>query len=417
MGSVIVFVTGNNLAVSMGGGGTGYMRAHARAALRLGFEPHIFCPAHKDGLLTTDYGTVHLTPSPFRPFGAMMSAVHSPFVAAGIERFLLSIKGREERRLIHSFIWLRAGLIASRRLRRKGVNALTINSLYTTADHECQAKVRGLSESHEARQRLRYRAEMWWTRLVIERDEREVYRNADLLTCNYDSVRKLFLDRHGAGAAMRKLPYASESAFLNKEIKVAPPSELMSLQPRDAPLIVSVSRHDPRKGIDVLLHALARLRHGGARFRACLVSHGPLLESHRRLSERLGLNDVTLITGLVPDPFAYLRHADIFVLPSLQEGSGSLSLIEALHVGLPVVASGIDGILEDVTDGDSALLVAPGDVEALRRALERLIGDATLRERLARRANETFVEKFSAEAFTSALGDLYRGLGIEGGNG
>jgi glycosyltransferase involved in cell wall biosynthesis len=216
---------------------------------------------------------------------------------------------------------------------------------------------------------------------------------------------------------MLKLPYASESAFLNKEIKVAPPSELMSLQPRDAPLIVSVSRHDPRKGIDVLLHALARLRHGGARFRACLVSHGPLLESHRRLAERLGLNAATAITGWVPDPLAYLRHADIFVLPSLQEGSGSLSLIEALQAGLPVVASGIDGILEDVTDGDSALLVAPGDVEALRRALERLIGDATLRERLARRANETFVEKFSAEAFTSALGDLYRELGIEGGNG
>jgi glycosyltransferase involved in cell wall biosynthesis len=417
MGRVIVFVTGNNLAVSMGGGGTGYMRAHARAALRLGFEPHIFCPAHKGGLLSTDYGTVHLAPSPFRSFGAMMSAVHSPFVAACIERFLLSLKGREERRLIHSFIWLRAGLVASRRLRRKGVNALTINSLYTTVGHECHAKVRGLSESHDARQRLRYRAEMWWTRLVVEREERDVYRNVDLLTYNYDSVRKLFLDRHGEGAAMCKLPYTSESAFLNQEAKVAPPSELLSLQPRNAPLIVSVSRHDPRKGLDVLLHALARLRQSGARFRACLVGYGPLLESHRRLAERLGLNDVTVITGLVPDPLAYLCHADIFVLPSLQEGSGSLSLIEALQAGLPVVASGIDGILEDVTDGDSALLVESNNVDQLSRALARALTDAELRARLRRRARETFVEKFSPETFTNALGDLYAGLGFEIGNG
>jgi glycosyltransferase involved in cell wall biosynthesis len=291
---------------------------------------------------------------------------------------------------------------------------LTINGLYTTAEHECRAKVRGLSVAHGAGPRLRYRAEMLWARLVLAREERQVYRNADLLTYNYDSVRTLFLGRHGEGAAMRKLPYTSESAFLHEDVEERPamPSALAALQPSDAPLIVSVSRHDPRKGLDVFLRALARLRATGERVRACLVSHGPLLESHRRLAGQLGLNDVTLITGWVADPFVYLRHADIFALPSIQEGSGSLALIEALQAGLPVVASGVDGILEDVRDGDSALLVEPGDVPALSLALGRVLGDAGLRGRLARRARHVFGEKFAPGVFCDALRDTYAALGF-----
>ncbi|MGH9768862.1 MAG: glycosyltransferase, partial [Blastocatellia bacterium] len=121
--------------------------------------------------------------------------------------------------------------------------------------------------------------------------------------------------------------------------------------------------------------------------------------------------------GWVPDPFAYLRHADLFVLPSLQEGSGSLSLIEALQAGLPVVASNVDGVPEDVADNDSALLVEPGNVDQLSQALARSLTDAGLRARLRRRARETFVEKFSAGAFSNALGALYAELGFESGNG
>src|SRR5262249_20066900 len=239
-------------------------------ALRLGFEPHIFCPAPRDGTFATDYGTVHLVASPFRPFGALLSLAHSPLIAAGVERFLSNLNGPH---LVHSFIWMRTGLIVKRRLRRQGVSVVAINGLYTTAESECRAKVRGLSAAHGMRQRQRYYAELAWTRLVIEREERQVYRNSDLLTYNYDSVRQLFLDRHGVGAEMRQLPYTSESPFLNEEVRKRPPEplELAGLQPRDAPLVVSVSRHDPRKGVDVLLRALAQLRAMGTRFRACLV--------------------------------------------------------------------------------------------------------------------------------------------------
>ena len=114
----------------------------------------------------------------------------------------------------------------------------------------------------------------------------------------------------------------------------------------------------------------------------------------------------------MPESGPYLRAADIFVLPSLQEGSGSVALLEALQAGTVIVASNVDGIPEDVTDGESALLVEPGGVDQLGQALARLLMDRGLRQRLSRRARKVFAERFSAEVFTAALRATYAGLGF-----
>jgi glycosyltransferase involved in cell wall biosynthesis len=249
-----------------------------------------------------------------------------------------------------------------------------------------------------------------WIKLMVKRYEQQAYLGSHLVLINYESVRQIVVAQYGMGVKFRKLPYTSESALLPSETEAF--ATRADLSSSETPLIVSVSRHDARKGIDVLLRALARLQKAGLRFRACLVGGGPLLELHRRLATQLGLKDVISIEGWVPDPAQYLRKADVFVLPSLQEGSGSLSLIEALQAGVPVVASRIDGIPEDVADGDSALLVQPGNISQLCDALAQMITDGALRQRLRRSSRETFVKKFSFEAFTSALRATYAELGF-----
>jgi glycosyltransferase involved in cell wall biosynthesis len=77
-----------------------------------------------------------------------------------------------------------------------------------------------------------------------------------------------------------------------------------------------------------------------------------------------------------------------------------------------VVASNIDGIPEDVTDGDSAMLVESGNPFALAEAISRLLQNADLRKSLAQRAREVFEEKFSASVFTDMLGKLYAEMGF-----
>lgn len=420
MAKEIVFITGKNPMEELGGGHSSYVRAHARAAIRAGFLPHLFCVGRTEGRAETDYGVIHQSRSPLNlgPYSAVegvrSSSIpwHEPMIAAAIVRFLRDRKGPQ---LIHGFgLWGSVGVTASRKLQRRGVEAIPIVNAYTSLEHEHRGKLLGVSRDHGGGSRLGVKAEYQWIKRVIGRYERRAYFGSQAVLFNYESVRQILLDRFGPGMRFRNIPYSSEIAFTQRDGagRPDPPESIAALEAREAPLLVSVSRHDPRKGLDVFLRALADLRERGVAFRACLVGGGQLLEQHRRLAERLNLNGTVAIEGFAPDVYVYLRHADIFVLPSLEEGSGSVSLLEALQAGVAVVASNIDGIPEDVDDGDSALLVEPGNISSLGQAIERVLNDQALRRRLALRAREVFVEKFSPEVLSEALRGVYGELGV-----
>lgn len=416
MAEPIVMVAGADPTTGIGGHSS-YVRAHGRAARRAGFEPHIFCFSPRGALVETEFGTVHriqllsrLDHLPGFKFRRHQMVWRVPLLARAVAAFAA---GPRAPRLIHSFgMYGCVGAAAASRIRRRGIEVTAIVSAYDTLVREGEAKLRGVSADHGSLQRLGFAAELVWNRLIVERFERRGYVEARLVLVNYDSVRRVLADRYGVGAKVRKITYGPESAFLLKGVgsrglASGPPAG--AGEPRR---IVAVARHDPRKGLDVLIEALARVSASGIGFRGCLVGGGPLLAAHRRLVERLGLAGVVRVEGFVADAYPYLEQADVFVQPSLEEGSGSLSLLEALQAGAAVVASDVDGIPEDVVDGDSALLVEPGNPEALGAALARVLIDADLRRRLAQRGHATFESRFSAEAFTAALRETYAGLGV-----
>jgi glycosyltransferase involved in cell wall biosynthesis len=409
MRRTIIYIAGKDPRQEIGGHSS-YVRAHARAAIQAGFEPHLFCAAPRGGVTQTDFGVIHRAASPFRPFRALMVPAHAPLVADHIERFL---SGRKGPHLIHSFgPWGHVGLMVAKRLVRRGIEVVPIVSAYTTYDHEIHGKLQGLNGAHGLIHHVWHWAQRAWITVATRPCERRAYAGSRLVLVNYESVRRLLWNTYGADVEVLRLPYTSESAFHREEENPPAPAAVASLTPSGAPLVVAVSRHDPRKGVDVLLRALAELQAAGVPYRACLVGGGPLLPDHRRLAARLGLNKQVSLPGKVPDPAPYLRHASVFVLPSLEEGSGSVSLIESLQAGVAVVASNIDGIPEDVVDGDSALLVPPADSSALCRAIGLLIRDPVLRQRLASRGRQQFLDRFSAAAFTDALCATYAALGF-----
>lgn len=410
------------------GGHADYVRAHARAAVEAGHAPHIFCLAGEGragggdasraacrgaARVVTDFGVVHraASPLPFRRHPAM--AVQAPFLAGAARRFLLANPGSH---LLHGFgPWSYAGALLARGLARRGVAATVVASAYDTLERDWRAKLAGLGRAHGGGRHLRYAVEYLWIRGVAARCERHGYERARLVLVNYDSVRRLLAATCRRAVEIRRIPYAASAVFRDQPAAPPPlPAALAALRPAAAPLLVSVARHDPRKGLDRLLHALAGLRAAGVPFRACLVGPGTLLDAHRRLAERLALGGCTAIPGLVPDPMAYLRHADLFVHPALAEGSGSVALLEALQAGCAVVASACDGIPEDLTDGEDALLVPPGDGGALGAALAQALGDAALRRRLAAGARALFAARFSRAAFVAALASTYAELGWAG---
>jgi glycosyltransferase involved in cell wall biosynthesis len=413
MAREVIFVSGKYPG-GVRGGHESFVRATARAARIAGFEPHIFCTAPTGGVSQADYGYIHYVESPYRPFGSSKLPWQAPLLVESVERYL---EGKPGPHLIHGFcVWGYVAVTVCRRLRRKGIEAVALVNSYDIMSREAWSKLRALERAHGWRHYYRYGRDYLWQRLFIRRYERYGYTRARVVAVNYDNVRKLIARAHGSSVRVRKLPYSSESAFLQPALGEAASAELplafAGLDNQDAPLIVTASRHSPRKGLNCLIRALALLRDRGFKFRACLVGGGDLLAVHARMIEDQGLSEIVKVTGLVPDSFAYISRADIFVLPSIEEGSGSVSLVEALEAGKAIVASNVDGIPEDITDGESGLLVKPGNVEELSAAIGKLLADPHLRERLSRAARETFLERFSPAAFAAALKDLYAELGF-----
>ena len=165
---------------------------------------------------------------------------------------------------------------------------------------------------------------------------------------------------------------------------------------RPGRLMVTSSSDVPMKGLVPLLEAIAKLR---IERDVELVVIGRPRPGGRVATtlERLGLSDiVTTISGVSDEELARLYgEAEVAIVPSLYEGF-SLPAIEAMACGVPVVAT-TGGALPEVVgvSGETGLLVAPNDPEALVEAIRRLLDDATLRHELGRRGRERVMERFT----------------------
>jgi glycosyltransferase involved in cell wall biosynthesis len=175
--------------------------------------------------------------------------------------------------------------------------------------------------------------------------------------------------------------------------------------PAESLVVGVIATLQDKKGHRVLFDAIARTP-GLENVGLMLVGDGPErapLEGH---ATALGIRDRVTFCGTRRDLGTLLPAMDIFALPSLWEGL-PLALLLALGSGRPVVATSIAGIPEVVADGETGLLVPPGDAGALGAALARLCGDAALRARLGDTARTIARERFGAEAYTRQITAIY----------
>ena len=148
--------------------------------------------------------------------------------------------------------------------------------------------------------------------------------------------------------------------------------------------ILFVGRLEKRKGANYLLNAYARLKKEFPSTRLIIVGPGVNLRRRYELKVRLGkIKDVVFIGGVRYEELPrYYQAADIFCAPATGKESFGIVLLEAMAMGKPIVATSNDGYASVVTHGEQALLVPPKNIKALADALKRLIGDASMRQRL-----------------------------------
>lgn len=178
----------------------------------------------------------------------------------------------------------------------------------------------------------------------------------------------------------------------------------------DAEVLINVGRQVYQKGQTDLLEAFARLveRRPGT---VLLIAgrEGERTQVLREAQARLGLGDRVRFLGFRTDVADLLAASDLFVFPSLYEGLGG-GVIEAMALGLPVIASDIPALREVVDAGVTGELVEPGSPVALASAIEAMLDDPARRAACAERAMERFRERFTIERSAARMIEMYRAV-------
>jgi glycosyltransferase involved in cell wall biosynthesis len=170
-------------------------------------------------------------------------------------------------------------------------------------------------------------------------------------------------------------------------------------------VIGTVGRLEPRKGYRYLLESAVQVSKTYPQVKFLLVGDGELRDELEDLAKKLEITSKIIFAGLAQDVSSILSLLDIFVLPSLDEGLG-IVILEAMAAGLPVIATDVGGIPEIVRDGETGLLVEPGNPSVLTSAITRLLGDKEYALTLGE-AGKKYAGQFSSKVMVEKIEEIY----------
>ncbi len=188
-------------------------------------------------------------------------------------------------------------------------------------------------------------------------------------------------------------------------------------QPKDAGFLQEIGVHAtacvvgivaqlrPEKNHELLLQAAAKVRQQGVNAQFVIVGDGARRLDLESLCGQLGLQDAVHFLGACRDIPRLLAHFDLFVLTSKMEAN-PVSILEAQACGLPVVATRVGSIPDTVIDGQTGLLVRPGDVEGMAAAVAGLLKDESSRRRMGHAARQNIEQNWSIDRMVRGYEDL-----------
>ena len=178
---------------------------------------------------------------------------------------------------------------------------------------------------------------------------------------------------------------------------------------KGSPIIGIAARLTKQKGHSVLLNAFSELLSDWPNAQLLIAGDGEELPTLELLSNKLNLTEHVQFLGPIRNVREFLSVLDVFAHPSIFEGLG-IAVIEAMSMGLAIVATKVDGLAELITDGVEGSLVEPNNPIALSKAMKRILSDPALRENMGQRARKKAVGKFSVKTMIQKYEELYLDL-------
>ncbi|MBN2071289.1 MAG: glycosyltransferase family 4 protein [Candidatus Krumholzibacteriota bacterium] len=219
-----------------------------------------------------------------------------------------------------------------------------------------------------------------------------------VITVSEDNRRHLERNHH--------IPSDKIEVIYNGIDRAVPDGETIKAIQDDIFEVTIIGALHKRKGHLVLFEAIAKLPRG---VRLTVAGEGEMEKEYREYVESAGIGDRVEFIGHSDDIMGLLSRTDLLAVPSTLEATPYV-IIEAMSLGVPVVASDIFGIPELVSDGETGLLVDEGDSGRLAESVERLMSDRELLERMSKRSLEVFKERFTIERSVSLTSRLYEAL-------
>lgn len=198
----------------------------------------------------------------------------------------------------------------------------------------------------------------------------------------------------------REFEYKKSGIVIHALIEPPPPG-LRARPPKQCELhLIYMGRMHLNKGVDKLLKAFVRVNHAYPFSRLSLIGSGVHQTIFEKQTHELGLKDKVEFLGVLDREAFFRRFADVdlFCLPSSSEGT-PCSVLEAMSVGLPVISTFVGGIPELVQDGETGLLVPPGDEVALANAILKMAADPDRRFRMGMEG----LKRFNSELFPDLM--------------
>jgi glycosyltransferase involved in cell wall biosynthesis len=167
-----------------------------------------------------------------------------------------------------------------------------------------------------------------------------------------------------------------------------------------------VARLDLQKGFEYLLRAARELCGAFPELKVVIVGEGPDRQAIENMIQRFGLQSSVIVAGQHSDMPAIYAAMDIFVLPSLNEGL-PMTILEAMAASRPVIATRVGAIPTVIKDGETGLLVDPGDANGLRDALARLLTDSDFSRRIGSAGHNWVSRNYTSEAMALKYRQMY----------
>jgi glycosyltransferase involved in cell wall biosynthesis len=184
--------------------------------------------------------------------------------------------------------------------------------------------------------------------------------------------------------------------------------------PNHHAIVVLVALLRPRKGVEVLITAMKRVLEQITDVHLLIVGNDNISEDPdygnrlRKLTRRLGIESNIIFTGFRDDVPVILRQADLMVLPSLFGEGLPMVILESMALGVPVVASKVEGVPEVIVDGVNGFLVTPGDSKELSKQIIAVLQNPALQKNTAIEARNHITQNMNGCAQAQTIERIYR---------